>query len=84
MKQGYLKAKDMNDKKALENARLYRSLLFPKEVFPIIRYRTDRGATHGVVVNMGDSVIVWNAFTEQLEKYQHKDYTMRLIDANIT
>ena len=79
MKKGYQHAKEMNDVKALENARNYRAMLVPPEIFPIIRYRTDRGEDYGVVVNKGEKVIVWNAFAEKLEQYHIHEYEKRFI-----
>jgi len=81
MKQGYKKAKEMNDEQALENARNYRSMLIPKDLFPIIRYRTDRGEDYGVLVNMGENVIIWNAFKESLEHYTIAEYHQKYIGA---
>lgn len=79
MKQGYHKAKEMNDAKALDNAYNYRAMLFPQDIYPIIRYRTDRGEDYGVLVNKGEKVIVWNAFSEKLEQYHIPDYDKRFI-----
>lgn len=79
MKKGYRQAKEMNDDEALENARNYRAMLIPKDIFPIIRYRTDRGENYGVLVNKGEKVTIWNAFTEKLEHYHIHDYDKRFI-----
>jgi hypothetical protein len=79
MKSGFAEYKAVNDTDALERAKWYRSVLIPPEIFPIICYRTDRGETYGVLVNKGEKVIVWNAFTEKLEQYHINDYEKRFI-----
>lgn len=79
MKKGYHEYKEMNDEMALENARNYRAMLIPNDIFPIIKYRTDRGETYGALVNKGEKVIVWNAFSEKLEHYHINDYEKRFI-----
>jgi hypothetical protein len=45
----------------------------------IVEYRTLRGADIGVVVNEGDTVSVWNAFTQKIEKYLLADFNARLM-----
>ena len=79
MKKGYRQAKEMNDEKALENAHNYRAMLMPKDIFPIIRYRTERGGNYGVLVNKGEKVTIWNAFTERLDHYHIHEYNERFI-----
>ena len=79
MKTGHL-AKADNDIDCLKRAEEYRSKLIPPEIFPIIAIRTDRGATYGVLVNMGEEkVIVWNAFSQKLDHYSINDYNNRVV-----
>lgn len=78
MKKGFL-AKQENDAQSLERARDYCTMFTHSELYPIIQYRTVRGETYGVLLNQGEKVIVWNAFTEKLEKYNFNDYENRFI-----
>ena len=83
MKQGYGQCKEANDIDCLERAKEYRAKLIPPEIFQIVMIRTDRGPTHCVLVNMGEKVIVWNAFSQQLDHYSIQDYTAHLISQDI-
>jgi 2-phospho-L-lactate transferase/gluconeogenesis factor (CofD/UPF0052 family) len=66
-----------NDLAAYNRAVDYLAALPRAEVHSVVRYRTDRGADFGVVVNVGDKVSVWNAFKEQIEKYNLADFQNR-------
>ena len=79
MKAGYQKAKEATDGVVLETARNYRSMLIPPEIFPIIKYRTARGDDYGVLVNKGEKVVIWNAFSERLETMGIAEYNRRFI-----
>jgi hypothetical protein len=43
-----------------------------------VLYDTDRGDTCGVVVNNGERVTVWNAFTEKLESMSQREFERRV------
>ena len=44
-----------------------------------IRYGTVLGSGYGVLMNIGERVIVWDSFTEKFEKMPLSEYRRRLI-----
>ena len=78
MKQGYDQAKQSTDTRCFIKAEKYIASLMENAVYRIVLYDTDRGDTYGVVVNNGERVTVWNAFTEKLESMSQREFNRRV------
>jgi hypothetical protein len=78
MKLGYTKAKSKTDNDCLTKAEKYLVSLAENATYRIVLYDTDRGDTYGVVVNNGERITVWNAFTEKLESMSQREFERRV------
>lgn len=78
MKLGTCAALKARDEECLSKCREYVSALggIP---YRIIRYGTSLRSSYGVLMNMGERVIVWDSFTEKFEKMALSEYRRRLI-----
>ena len=45
----------------------------------VVNYRSHRPNDYGVVVNIGDFIMVWNPWTEKITKHMAPDFKKRLI-----
>ncbi len=78
MKQGYEQAKRTTDQRCFLKATKYLASLAENTTYRIVLYDTDRGDTCGVVVNNGERITVWNAFTEKLESMSQREFERRV------
>ena len=82
MKRGFVSAHEENNRECLLRARDYLRTLPVVPGCEVIKYRTVRRWGYGVVVNRGERfVMVWDAFSERVEKLSVSEFDSRLIDA---
>jgi hypothetical protein len=77
--QGSQQAKIDNDAIGRKRSFEYLSSLANTAVHRVVQYRADRGPTYGVLVNIGDTVSIWDSFTKKINRYPFDDFKARLV-----
>jgi len=49
---------------------------YPKPPF-LINYQWDRDGHYGVVVNVGDKILIWNPWKDAIDKYHKNEFEKR-------
>ena len=78
MKSGTCQALKLREEENLRKCQGYVSSLGGLP-YRVIRYGTVLGSGYGVLMNIGERVIVWDSFTEKFEKMPLSEYRRRLI-----